>query len=114
MRFHFDKNWIGSSLRLEDNQEKDKTTNQFSALSQKFTEYGLFTGRGDTTKVFVELGYLRRANDSLQSGLIQRVNSSQTFIFKSKLLQTNKSDLSLYANYRILDFVDATRKKNPH
>ena len=113
MRFHFDKNWIGSSLRLEDNQEKDKTTNQFSALSQKFTEYGLFTGRGDTTKVFVELGYLRRANDSLQSGLIQRVNSSQTFIFKSKLLQTNKSDLSLYANYRILDFVDATRKKEP-
>ncbi|MFV8359141.1 hypothetical protein [Flavobacterium sp. LS1P3] len=117
MRFHFDKNWVGSSLRLEDNQEKNKATNQFSALSQKFTEYGFFTGRGDSTKVFVELGYLRRNNDSLQSrsvgSLIQRVNSSQTFMLKSKLIQTNRSDLSIYANYRILDFVDATRKKEP-
>ena len=117
MRFHFDKNWVGSSLRLEDNQEKNKATNQFSALSQKFTEYGFFTGRGDSTKVFVELGYLRRDNDSLQSrsvgSLIQRVNSSQTLMLKSKLIQTNRSDLSLYANYRILDFVDATRKREP-
>ena len=113
MRFHFDKNWVGSSLRLEDNQEKDKVKNRFSALSQKFTEYGFFTGRGDSTKVFMELGYLRRTNDSLQNNLIQRVNSSQTFMLKSKLIQTNKSDLSLYANYRVLEFVDATRKKEP-
>ena len=115
MRFHFKKNWIGSSLRLEDNKEKNKVTNQFSDLSQKFTEYGIYSGRGDSTKVFVELGYLRRTNDSLQSlGLerfITRVNTSQTFQLKSKLIQTNKSDLSLYANYRILDFVDPTRKK---
>lgn len=117
MRFHFDKNWVGSSLRLEDNQEKNKTTNQFTALSQKFTEYGLFAGRGDSTKVFVELGYLRRTNDSLQTrsagSIIQRVNSSQTFMLKSKLIQTNKSDLSIFANYRVLEFVDATRKKEP-
>ena len=114
MRFQFDKNWVGSSLRLEDNQEKDKTTNHFTALSQKFTEYGLYAGRGDSTKVFVELGYLRRTNDSLQSrsvgSLIQRVNSSQTFMLKSKLIQTSKSDLSFFANYRVLEFEDSTRK----
>lgn len=117
MRFHFAKNWVGSSLRLEDNQEKNKITNQFSALSQKFTEYGFFSGRGDSTKVFIELGYLRRTNDSLQSrsigSFIQRVNSSQTFVLKSKLIQTNKSDLSFFANYRILNFVDETRKNEP-
>jgi len=113
MRFHFDKNWVGSSLRLENNQEKDKTTKQFSALSQKFTEYGLYAGRGDSTKVFVEMGYLRRVNDSLHNGSIQRVNSSHTLLLKSKLIQTSKSDLSIYANYRVLDFVAATRKKEP-
>ncbi|MFV8441071.1 hypothetical protein [Flavobacterium sp. LB2P44] len=111
IRYHFNKNWIGSSLRLEDNREKNKTTNQFSALSQKFTEFGFFTGRGDSTNVFIELGYLRRTNDSLQNGMIQRVNSSQTFTVKSKLIQNNKSDLSVYANYRILDFVNTTRKR---
>jgi len=113
VRHHFSKNWIGTSLKLEDNQEKNKSTNQFSALSQRFSEYGISTGRGDSTKVFVELGYLKRTNDSLQNGMIQRVNSSQTFALKSKLIQTNKSDLSLYANYRVLDFVDASKKREP-
>ena len=96
---------------MEDNQQKNKSTNQFSALSQKFSEYGFFTGRGDSTKVFVELGYLKRTNDSLQNGFIQRVNSSQTYILKSKLIQTNKSELSAFVNYRILDFADITKRK---
>jgi hypothetical protein len=113
VKYHFKKNWIGSSLRLEDNQEKSKSTNQFSALSQRFTEYGFFAGRGDSTKVFVELGYYERTNDSLQNGIIQRVNNSQTFALRSKLIQTNKSDLSLFMNYRILDFVDAAKKNEP-
>ena len=113
VKYHFKKNWIGSSLRLEDNQEKDKTTNRFSALSQRFTEYGFFAGRGDSTKVFVELGYFKRANDSLQNGIIQRVNNSQTVALRSKLIQTTKSDLSLFVNYRVLDFVDPTKKNQP-
>jgi hypothetical protein len=110
VRYHFNKNWIGTSLKLEDNQEKNKSTNQLSALSQRFSENGFFAGRGDSTKVFVELGYFKRTNDSLQNGIIQRVNSSQTFALKSKLIQTSKSDLSLFVNYRVLDFVDAAKK----
>lgn len=117
IRYHFKKNWIGTSLRLEDNQEKNKTTNQFSALSQRFSEYGFFTGRGDSTKVFVELGYLKRVNDSLQSqsvgSVLERKNTSQTFVLKSKLIQTKKSDLTLYANYRVLDFIADSRKNEP-
>ncbi|TRX23967.1 hypothetical protein [Flavobacterium franklandianum] len=112
-KYHFKKNWIGTRLRLEDNQEINKTTNEFSVLSQRFTEYGFFAGRGDSTKVFVEFGYFKRANDSLQNGIIQRVNNSQTFALRSKLIQTNKSDLSLFVNYRVLDFVDSAKKKEP-
>ena len=113
VKYHFKKNWVGTSLKLEDNQEKDKSTNQFSALSQRFTEYGFFAGRGDSTKVFVELGYFKRTNDSLQNGIIQRVNNSQTFALRSKLIQNNKSDLSLFVNYRVLNFVDAAKKNEP-
>lgn len=117
VRYHHKKNWIGTSVRLEDNQEQNKTTKQFSSLSQRFTEFGFFTGRGDSTKVFVELGYLKRTNDSLQSrslgSVLERKNTSQTFVVKSKLIQTKKSDLSLYANYRILDFVAASNKNEP-
>ena len=113
VKYNFKKNWVGTSLRLEDNQEKNKVTNKFSALSQRFLEYGLFAGRGDSTKVFVELGYFNRTNDSLQNGNIQRVNNSQTFALKSKLIQSKKSDLTLFANYRVLDFLDASKKNEP-
>lgn len=112
-KYHFGKNWVGASLQIEDNQQKDKVTNQFSALSQRFSEYGAFVGRGDSTKVFVEIGYLQRRNDSLQNGLLQHVNNSQTYYLKSKLIQNKKTDLAVYASYRNLDFTDASRKNEP-
>ena len=52
-------------MRLEDNQE-NHGTNQLSALSQKFTEYGAFYRSRRQHKVFTEIGYLNRKNDSLQ------------------------------------------------
>lgn len=105
-KYHFKKNWVGGSFRLEDNQEQNKATNQLSILSQKFSEYGAFVGRGDSTKVFLELGYLHRVNDSLQFGKLKRVNASQSYYIKSKLIQTEKSDLSVFVNYRNLKFED--------
>ncbi|MCW2121139.1 hypothetical protein [Flavobacterium sp. 7A] len=111
IHYHFGKNWIGVSNRLENNQSKDKVTNDFSALSQRYNEYGAFVGRGDSTRVFVELGILKRTNDSIQNGLLQRVNNSNSYFLKSKLLQTNTSDLTVYANYRVLEYNDSTIKK---
>ena len=113
VRYNFKKNWIGSSLRLENNKEKIVATQQLSSLSQRFTEYGAFVGRGDSTKVFVEVGYLQRRNDSLQNGFLQKVNTSQSYYLKSKLLQTKKSDLSVFVNYRNLKYVDEARKNEP-
>ncbi|MBC7605980.1 MAG: hypothetical protein H7199_03365 [Burkholderiales bacterium] len=112
-RYHFNKNWVGGALRLEDNQEKINDTGLLSALTQRFFEYGAFVGRGDSTKVFVELGYLRRSNDSLQNSLLKRVNTSQSYYIKSKLIQNEKSDLSVFVNYRNLKFVDPIRGNEP-
>jgi hypothetical protein len=112
-KYHFGKNWVGGSIQIEDNQEKDRVTNQFSALSQRFSEYGVFVGRGDSTKVFVELGYLQRRNDSLQNGWLQHVNDSKMYVLKSKLIQNKKTDLAVYASYRTLNFTDVSRKNEP-
>jgi hypothetical protein len=112
-RYHFGKNWVGGTFRLEDNEEKIKETGQFSALSQKFNEFGFFTGRGDSTKVYVELGYLQRSNDSLVNGFVKKVNTSNSYYLKSRLMKTEKSDLSLFVNYRNLKFEDLTRKNEP-
>lgn len=113
IRYHLKKNWVGTTFRFEDNQEKIKTTNQFSALSQRFSEYGAFIGRGDSAKVYVELGFLNRSNDSLQNGFLKRVNNSQSYYLKSKLIQSEKSDLSLFINYRNLKFLDTAKPSEP-
>ncbi len=112
-KYNWNKNWIGTTIRLEDNQEKLKTTNLLSALSQRFTEYGAFFGRGDSTKVFAELGYLNRVNDSLQNGILQRVNTSHSYYLKSKLIQNERTDLAVYINYRTLFFEDKNRENEP-
>jgi hypothetical protein len=113
VRYHIKKNWIGSLVQLEDNQDKNKNSQQFSNLSQRFSEFGGFVGRGDSTKVFVELGYLRRKNDSLQNGFLKHVNSSNSYYLKSKMIQTKKSDLSVFINYRNLKYEDVTKKNEP-
>ncbi|NHM05949.1 hypothetical protein G4D82_01830 [Flavobacterium sp. CYK-4] len=113
VKYNFKKNWVGSSLRLENNQERNKETNLLNTLSQRFTEYGALLGRGDSTKVYAELGYLHRFNDSLQNGKLQRVNVSQSYYLKSKLIQNQKSDLAVYLNYRNLKYEDPNRQNEP-
>ncbi len=110
-KYHFSKNWVGGTVRLEDNQEKIKPSKQLSTLSQRFNEFGAFIGRGDSTKVYVELGYLQRANDSIVNGLLKKVNTSRSYYLKSRLLQTEKSDLTVFVNYRNLKFEDPAIKK---
>jgi hypothetical protein len=111
--YKFGKNWIGATVNLEDNSEKLKTTNTFSALSQRFIEYGAFVGRGDSTKVFMELGFLQRKNDSLQNNRIERVNHSNSYYLKSQLIKTEKSNLSVFLNYRTLKYEDSNLKDEP-
>lgn len=113
VKYHFKKNWVGGSFRTENNEEKINETQSLSQLSQRFSEVGTFVGRGDSTKVFVEVGYLHRINDSLQNGFIQRVNRSNSYYLNSRLIQTEKSDLSVFVNYRNLVFEDPTRDNAP-
>lgn len=110
IKYHFKNNWIGGSYRMENNSEKLKPLNNLSNLSQKFSELGAFMGKGDSTKVFVNIGFLQRVNDSLQNGFLNKVNTSKSYFIKSKLIQNDKTDLSLFVNYRNLNFEDTTKK----
>ena len=111
--YKFEKNWVGATINLEDNAEKLKATNTFSALSQRFVEYGAFIGRGDSTKVYVELGFLQRQNDSLQFNKIERVNHSNSYYLKSQLIKSEKRNLSVYLNYRTLKYEDNSKEDEP-
>ncbi|ARN78668.1 hypothetical protein BST97_12075 [Nonlabens spongiae] len=96
------KNYAGARFGMEDNKQKLVATNQFTGESQRFYNYEVYVGRGDTTSTFVEVGYRRRINDSLRSNEIQRVNASNNYYLKSQLLKDQVSNLAIYANYRRL------------
>ena len=112
-KLNISKNWVGATVNFEDNNELIKPSQQLSKITQKFLEYGSFVGRGDSTKVFMEIGVLKRANDSLQSGLLKRVNQSNSYYIRSKLIQNERSNLSVFSNYRILKFEDRALQKIP-
>ncbi len=102
--YSFEKAWVGAKVALEDNRIKDVDRDSISPISQKFSAFEVFSGIGDSTNVFVEAGYQFRVNDSVRNNLLQKVNSSNTFYLKSKLINTENTQLSAFANYRTLKY----------
>lgn len=100
------KAWIGTKLAIENNKQQD-STNTLTPLSQKFTSYQTYVGVGDSSKVFVEVGYKNRVNDSIRNNQLQKVNTSHTYYLNSKLIQNKNTNLLLYANYRHLKSEEA-------
>ncbi|WP_417859882.1 hypothetical protein [Winogradskyella sediminis] len=98
--------WTGIKLAAEENEQRVITTDSLTPLSQKFKEYEAFIGIGDSTKVYAEVGFIKRFNDSLRNNTLQRVNSSDTYYLKSRLIQNKNTTLQLFVNYRDLKSED--------
>ncbi len=98
--------WVGAKLGIEDNEQRDITTDSLTPLSQKYKSYEAFIGVGDSTKVFAEVGYIKRFNDSLRNNTLERVNNSNTYYLKSRLIQNKNTNLQLFVNYRDLKSED--------
>jgi len=101
VKYSYKKGWSGVNFSTEHNEKKEVALNQLDPISQKFQAYEVFTGVGDSTKVFVKLGYIHRVNDSIQNNRLAKVNASDTYYLDSKWIQTQNTNLSLYANYRV-------------
>ena len=106
--YGMNSSWIGSKIAIEDNEQKNKITQTLTPLSQTFKSYEVYYGVGDSTNVFVEIGYKNRVNDSIRNNELQKVNTSNTFYLNSKLVRNKHTNLSLYFNYRTLDNEDET------
>lgn len=102
--YNYNNGWTGSKISIENNELLDNTTNLLSPISQNFSSLEVFTGVGDSTKVFVEIGYKSRVNDSIRDNRLERVNRSNTYYINSKLVQNDNTNLLLYLNYRKLKY----------
>ena len=100
--YSFKKSWLGGKLALEDNDVRAVINDSLTPVSQKFNAYEVFTGVGDSTKVFAEVGYRYRVNDSIRNSELTKVSTSNDIYLKSRILNKPNSQLSVFANYRIL------------
>ncbi|WP_445737099.1 hypothetical protein [Mariniflexile sp.] len=108
IEYSMEKSWLGTKLAIEDNGQKEISTQALTPLSQKFKSYEVFFGVGDSTGIFTEIGYKNRVNDSIRNNQLQKVNTSNTFYLDTRPIQNTNTNLSLYANYRTLKSVDET------
>ncbi len=100
--YAINKAWLGAKFNLEDNQQKAVANDSLTPLSQKFSAYEVFTGIGDSTKVYAQVGYRYRVTDSVRNRLLKKVNTSNDYYLRSRLLNSQNTQLSLFANYRVL------------
>lgn len=105
--YQYKKLFTGINHRAENVKEINNSTQTLTSITQKFNDMGVFIGRGDTTKVYTQLGYNYRVNDSLKNNILQRVNQSHTSYLKSQLIQNENTQLQLFSSYRILKFTNA-------
>lgn len=100
------KPWVGAKFNYEDNEELNLAENQLTVNTQRFKSYEVFTGVGDSTDVFVEVGYRFRENDSLRGNQLERVNRSNNIYLKSTTINTQNTRLDVFASYRNLQNSD--------
>lgn len=105
VKYQWKKNWTGARFALENYKIKEKANNTFNNLSQSYWQTDVFIGRGDSAKMNIELGWIARANDSIYNEKLLPSTKSNAFYIKSQLLKTQTSELSFYANYRILKYL---------
>ncbi|GAA0713222.1 hypothetical protein GCM10009430_04690 [Aquimarina litoralis] len=108
--YSFPKNWIGAKMATEENKEINVGDQTFTLNTQRFKSYEIYSGVGDSTKIYAEIGYRHRINDSVKNNRLDKVSTSNTYFLKSNLLNTKNTQLSLFINYRTLDNEDQNRQ----
>ena len=93
--------WPGVKFSTEQNKITKLPSDELDFQSQKFSAYETFIGVGDSTKVFMKVGYIKRLNDSVQNNTLKRVNTSDTYYANTQMIRNETTNLSLYANYRV-------------
>jgi len=110
LTYSFPKNWIGAKIATEENKEINLIDQTFTLNTQRFKSYEVYSGVGDSTKIYAEIGYRHRINDSVRNNLLDKVSTSNTYFLKSNLLNTSNTQLSLFVNYRTLNNQDPNRE----
>ncbi|WP_298882125.1 hypothetical protein [uncultured Polaribacter sp.] len=99
----FNKKWLGAFINFETNSRQNINTKEYINTSHRFKEIETYFGIGDTTNVFAKFGFNYRNNDSIKANTFTEINNRKTFYINSKLIKNKKTNLNVFANYRITE-----------
>jgi len=105
------KSWVGLGLDGEQRERKLRADNRLDSISHQYASVDVFLGRGDTAKVYTEVGLALSQTDSVQQQRLTKSNTSSTIYLRSRLVQNTKASLFLFANYRIVNPAFAEREE---
>ncbi|MFY0630413.1 MAG: hypothetical protein JXR05_08525 [Flavobacteriaceae bacterium] len=110
----FIKSWLGATIALESNDVQNKATQDLAITNHQYKEYEGYLGVGDSTKVFAKIGFNYRNNDSIRNNRFTEINNRKTIYLDAKVIQNEKTSLSMYANYRLTEnaFIDDEKTLN--
>lgn len=94
--------WLGLESVGEWNRRRAPAFDSLFATSYQFYEYRAFSGWGDTTQNFVELGYLQRWDDSVRQGRMSNSALAQSLFGRSTWRSKHGGRLQLAVYYRRL------------
>lgn len=101
--------WLGAGFAGEDNRIEDNLNvpedNHLSELSFSWNELRAMAGIGDTAKIFAELTYYHRKDDSVRLGKLRNLTRSDGWVLHSKLINTTHHRLESSFHYRSVKYL---------
>lgn len=101
--------WVGAQYAGETNEIEDHLNategNNLSNQSFRWDEIQGMAGIGDTAKIYAQLTYYNRGDDSVRLGVMQRLTKSNGLILQSKLISSQNQRLEMTAHYRSVNYI---------
>lgn len=94
------KGWVGARTDFERNEIKEKGTGNLSLMSHQLFDIDGYTGLGDSTKTYAEIGYRYQKTDSVRYNDLTNFNQANTYYAKMKFEPFNNGTFILNTNYR--------------
>ncbi len=111
-KYNIKKGWFGINLNGENNKLTNNITSNLAVSSHKFNEYEAFTGFGDSTKVFTQIGTILRTTDSIQNNDFKQVSNAKTYYLRSSFVNTKSTNIDVYINYRTVENVNISDEQS--
>ena len=110
IEFHHKSGWA----EITYNYERKKSNGAQNLYNPDFGQegYEFKKGFGKKDKSFIEIGYLKRSNDSIHNGNLNTVNSYDSYFINSQIINDKKTKFNLYINQNNLRLINENRNED--